>query len=56
MPKCSYRKYTVIGINNAVIGNGFVLKKFNEHPAWTNENVPDEFTVLAGKVNCVLND
>ena len=49
MPKCSYRKYTVSEIINAVIDSGFVLKRFDEHPAWTNENLPGEFTVLAVK-------
>ena len=47
MPKCSYRKYTVSEIINAVINCGFVLKKFDEHPAWTNEKVPGEFTLIA---------
>ena len=49
MPKCSYRKYTMSEIINAVIDSGFVLKRFDEHPAWTNENVPGEFTVVAVK-------
>ena len=49
MPKCSYRKYTMSEIINAVIDSGFILKKFDEHPAWTNENVPGEFTVVAVK-------
>lgn len=49
MPLCSYRKYTISEIINAVIDNGFILKSFNEHPAWTNENVPGEFTIIANK-------
>lgn len=49
MPRCSYRKYTVSEIINSVINNGFTLKKFDEHPAWTNEDVPGEFTVVASK-------
>lgn len=49
MPKCSYRKYTVSEIINAVIKSGFVLEKFDEHPAWTNSNIPGEFTAVAGK-------
>ena len=49
MPKCSYRKYTISEIVNAVIGSGFTLKKFDEHPAWTNDNIPGEFTVVAIK-------
>lgn len=49
MPKCSYRKYTISEIINAIIRNGFVLEKFDEHPAWTNNNVPGEFTAVANK-------
>lgn len=47
MPKCSYRKYTLSEIINSVIGSGFVLERFDEHPAWTNPKVPGEFTVIA---------
>lgn len=49
MPKCSYRKYTISEIINAVIGSGFTLKRFDEHPAWTNEKLPGEFTIMANK-------
>lgn len=49
IPKCRYRKYTVSEIINAVIGNGFALKRFDEHPAWTNRDLPGEFTVIAVK-------
>lgn len=49
MPKCSYRKYTISEIINAIIKNGFVLEKFDEHPAWTNNNLPGEFTAVANK-------
>lgn len=49
MPKCSYRKYTISEIINSVINNGFVLRSFDEHPAWTNEKIPGEFTVVAIK-------
>lgn len=49
MPKCSYRKYTISEIVNSVINCGFTLKKFDEHPAWTNENIPGEFTIEAMK-------
>ncbi len=52
MPKCSYRKYTVSEIINAVIGSGFIMQRFDEHPAWTNENLPGEFTVSAVKGVC----
>lgn len=47
MPKCSYRKYTISEIINAVINCGLVLKKFDEYPAWTNDKVPGEFTLIA---------
>lgn len=49
MPTCSYRKYTISEIINAVLENGFSLKRFDEHPAWTNNKVPGEFTILADK-------
>lgn len=50
MPKCRYRKYTVSEIINAVIGSGFALKQFDEHPAWQNSSVPGEFTLVGEKV------
>lgn len=46
-PKCSYRKYTLSEIINAVIGVGFVLERFDEHPAWERPELPGEFTILA---------
>lgn len=49
IPKCSYRRYTVSEIINAVIQAGFSLKRFDEHPAWTNDKLPGEFTILADK-------
>lgn len=49
MPKCSYRKYTISEIINSVIGEGFTLKRFDEHPAWENPDVPGEFTLVAVK-------
>lgn len=49
MPKCSYRKYTISEIINSIINNGFCLEKFDEHPAWTNDRVPGEFTAIARK-------
>ncbi|MCH5286308.1 MAG: class I SAM-dependent methyltransferase [Christensenellaceae bacterium] len=49
MPKCSYRKYTMSEIINAVIDSGFVLKRFDEHPVWTDPDVPGEFTLVAYK-------
>ena len=49
MPKCSYRKYTISEIINSIISTGFELKRFDEHPSWTNEKVPGEFTAIAVK-------
>ena len=51
MPKCSYRKYTISEIINSVIDSGFVLKKFDEHPSWTNSDIPGEFTIVANKIS-----
>lgn len=48
-PRCSYRKYTMSEIINAVIDNKFTILRLDEHPSWTNENLPGEFTVLARK-------
>ena len=47
IPKCMYRRYTVSEIINAILENGFVLKRFDEHPAWENQNLPGEFTAVA---------
>lgn len=49
MPQCSYRKYTISEIINGAIGRGFRLKRFDEHPAWTNPSFPGEFTLVAEK-------
>ena len=49
IPKCSYRKYTISEIINSLIDSGFVLEKFDEHPAWENEMLPGEFTAIAIK-------
>ncbi len=49
MPKCLYRKYTISEILNSVISTGFTLEKFDEHPAWDNEKLPGEFTIVAMK-------
>ncbi len=49
MPKCLYRKYTLSEIINSVISCGFTLEKFDEHPAWTNDRLPGEFTIIAVK-------
>lgn len=49
MPKCLYRKYTISEIINSVINCGFTLKRFDEHPAWENDKLPGEFTIVAYK-------
>jgi len=49
MPKCLYRKYTISEIINSIINCGFLLEKFDEHPAWTNDSLPGEFTAVASK-------
>lgn len=49
-PTCSYRKYTLSEIINGVIGSGFVLRRFDEHPAWTDPKLPGEFTLTADRL------
>ena len=49
-PKCSYRKYTISEIINAVLDAGFTLRRFDEHPAWFRPDLPGEFTLIAEKV------
>lgn len=44
-----HNKYTISEIINAVIENGFTLHRFDEHPSWTNENLPGEFTIIGKK-------
>lgn len=34
---------------NSMIDNGFILKRFDEHPSWENEKLPGEFTAIAIK-------
>ena len=46
-PKCSYRKYTISEIINAVIDAGFSFQRFDEHASWTNPVIPGEFTIIA---------
>jgi len=50
-PKCLYRRYTLSEIINAVIDTQFILKSFDEHPSWTNDKLPGEYTILAVKPN-----
>ncbi|MBP5555808.1 MAG: class I SAM-dependent methyltransferase [Lachnospiraceae bacterium] len=49
IPKCLYRKYTISEIINSILGNGFTLKRFDEHPSWENDKLPGEFTAVAQK-------
>lgn len=49
MPRCSYRRYTVSEIINAVIASGLTVMRFDEHPGWTNPDWPGEFTLIAVK-------
>ena len=49
IPKCRYRRYNISEIINAMIGAGFCLKRFDEHPAWDNDKLPGEFTAIALK-------
>ena len=48
-PRCRLRLYTLSEIINGVIGAGFTMKRFDEHPAWTNADLPGEFTIIAVK-------
>ena len=48
-PCCQLRKYTISEILNTMISCGFLLRTFDEHPAWTNPDLPGEFTAIAEK-------
>lgn len=48
-PKCSLRIYNTSEIINSVLNNGFVLKSFDEQPAWTNKKLPGTYTIVADK-------
>jgi SAM-dependent methyltransferase len=48
-PNVSVRSFTLSEIINAVVNAGFILKKFDEHRGWKNENIPWEFTLIANK-------
>ncbi len=49
IPRCLYRKYTLSEILNSVLRNGFTITRFDEHPSWTNPDLPGEFTLIANK-------
>lgn len=48
-PNCSLRLYNISEILNSMIKSGFTIKEFNEHPSWTNDKLPGQFTVYAMK-------
>jgi SAM-dependent methyltransferase len=48
-PKCHLRRYTLSEIINSVINSGFIIKSFDEYPAWINKKLPGEFTLIADK-------
>lgn len=48
-PKCRLRRYTLSEIINAVPEAGLLIRRFDEHPAWTDSRLPGEFTLLADK-------
>lgn len=48
-PKVSLRRYTLSEIINAVLDAGFILRRFDELPAWTDAKLPGEFVMLADK-------
>lgn len=49
MPQCYYRKYTLSEIINGVLKQGLILRRFDEHPAWEDDQIPGEFTLIADK-------
>ena len=44
-----YASGNISEIINSIIGNGFELKRFDEHPAWEDQTLPGEFTAIATK-------
>lgn len=49
MPLCSYRRYTMSEIVNAVIDQKFIFQRLEEYPSWVNKDLPGEFTIIAKK-------
>lgn len=47
IPNCSYRKYTVSGAINSMIGSGFILKRSDKHPPWQDAHLSGVFTAQA---------
>ncbi len=48
-PDVTIKLYTLSDILNSLISSGFQLQKMEEHKGWDNENIPWEYTILAGK-------
>ncbi len=46
---CGKKAVPLAILGAEVINCGFTLRKFDEHPAWTNEKIPGEFTIMATK-------
>ncbi|MBM7579701.1 class I SAM-dependent methyltransferase [Jeotgalibacillus terrae] len=49
-PDVSLKFHTLSEIINSVVKTGFTLDRFDEHRGWKGENIPWEFTILAGKI------
>lgn len=49
MPLCSYRRYMMSEIVNAVIDQNFIFQRLEEYPSWVNKDLPGEFTIIAKK-------
>ena len=47
--KCSLRRCTISEIINALLDAGFLLRRFDEHPVWTDSRLPGEFARLVDK-------
>ena len=48
-PDVLIKLYTFSEILNSLIQSGFQLQKMEEHKGWKHENIPWEFTIVAGK-------
>lgn len=48
-PTCCLRRHTLSEILNAAVDSGLVIRRFDEHPAWTDKTIPGLFTLLADK-------
>jgi len=48
-PKCLLRRWTISEILNNLVGNGFYLKRFDEHPNISYGWIPGSYTIVAEK-------